>query len=235
MEELMKTEWLAIINRKRNGTYPEWTSEPVVLIEDTDEKVFDIVDTKDLGDPIVRPENTGTATYYNGDEVNRYHIRFIKNEEFFNQFRIVDENGKIKTIRKEDQEFSYRKSIFQRKNWIILGGKIQLEKGKKEEIKNKIEEYSRSRREKQPLNMPNAGSIFKRGEGFVTAKLIDECGLKGYRIGDAEVSTLHAGFIVNKGKATAEDVLKLMQYIKEKVQEKFNVNIEPEIRILGED
>ena len=96
MEELMKTEWLAIINRKRNGTYPEWTSEPVVLIEDTDEKVFDIVDTKELGDPIVRPENTGTATYYNGDEVNRYHIRFIKNEEFFNQFRIVDANGKIK-------------------------------------------------------------------------------------------------------------------------------------------
>ena len=79
-EELMKTEWLAIINRKRNGTYPEWTSEPVVLIEDTDEKVFDIVDTKDLGDPIVRPENAGTATYYNGDEVNRYHIRFIKND-----------------------------------------------------------------------------------------------------------------------------------------------------------
>ena len=95
MEELMKTEWLAIINSKRNGTYPEWTLEPVVLTEDTDDKIFDIVDTKGCGDPIVRPENTGTATYYNGDEDNRYHIRFIKNEDFFNQFRIVDENGKV--------------------------------------------------------------------------------------------------------------------------------------------
>lgn len=147
----------------------------------------------------------------------------------------IDENGQIKIIKKEDQEFAYRKSIFQRKNWIILGGKIQLEKGNKEEIKSKIEKYSKSRREKQPLNMPNAGSVFKRGEGFVTAKLIDECGLKGYSVGDAQVSTLHAGFIVNKGNATAEDVLTLMQYIKEKVQEKFNVNIEPEIRITGED
>lgn len=95
MEELMKKEWLAIINKKRNGAYPEWTLEPVVLTEDTFEKIFDIVDTKDVGDPIVRPENKGTATYYNGDEDKRYHIRFIKNEEFFNQFRVVDEYGKI--------------------------------------------------------------------------------------------------------------------------------------------
>lgn len=97
----MKTEWLAIINRKRNGTYPEWTLEPVVLTEDTYEKIFDIVDTKDVGDPIVRPEHTGTATYYNGDEANRYHIRFIKNEDFFNQFRVVDENGKIRDWARE--------------------------------------------------------------------------------------------------------------------------------------
>lgn len=175
------------------------------------------------------PGNFGGAVYMNagayGEQIGDKII----------ETTYIDEKGQIKTIKKEDQEFAYRKSIFQRKKWIILGGKIQLEKGNKEEIKSKIEEYSKSRREKQPLNMPNAGSVFKRGEGFVTAKLIDECGLKGYSIGDAEVSTLHAGFIVNKGNAIAEDVLKLMQYIKEKVQEKFNVNIEPEIRILGED
>ena len=147
----------------------------------------------------------------------------------------IDENLEIKTITKEEQEFSYRKSIFQKNNWIILGGKIKLEKGNKEEIKRKIEEYSKTRKEKQPLNMPNAGSIFKRGEGFITAKLIDECGLKGYQIGDAQISTLHAGFIVNKGNATAKDILKLIEYTQEKVKEKFNVNIEPEIRILGED
>lgn len=175
------------------------------------------------------PGNFGGAVYMNagayGEQIGDKII----------ETTYIDEKGQIKIIKKEDQEFSYRKSIFQRENLIILGGKIQLEKGNKEEIKNKIEEYSKTRREKQPLNMPNAGSIFKRGEGFVTAKLIDECGLKGYSIGDAEVSTLHAGFIVNRGNATADDVLKLMKYIKGKVHEKFNVNIEPEVRILGED
>ena len=147
----------------------------------------------------------------------------------------IDENLEIKTITKEEQEFSYRKSIFQKNNWIILGGKIKLERGNKEEIKRKIEEYSKTRKEKQPLNMPNAGSIFKRGEGFITAQLIDKCGLKGYQIGDAQISTLHAGFIVNKGNATAKDILKLIEFTQEKVKEKFNVNIEPEIKILGED
>lgn len=147
----------------------------------------------------------------------------------------INENLEIKTITKKEQEFSYRKSIFQKKDWIIISAKIKLEKGNKEEIKNKIEEYSKNRKEKQPLNMPSAGSVFKRGEEFITAQLIDKCGLKGYGIGDAEVSNLHAGFIVNKGNATATDVLKLIQYIQEKIKEKFNVDIEPEIRILGVD
>ena len=92
----MKTEWLAIINKRKNKSYPEWTQEPNVSTEDTSEKVFAIVDTKNVGDPIVRPKNTGTATYYNGDETNQYTLRFIKNEEFFNQFRVQDENGRIK-------------------------------------------------------------------------------------------------------------------------------------------
>lgn len=147
----------------------------------------------------------------------------------------IDENLEIKTINRQNQNFSYRKSIFQKHMWIILSSKIQLEKGNKKEIKNKMEEYSKSRREKQPLNMPNAGSIFKRGDGYITAKLIDECGLKGFSIGDAEVSNLHAGFIVNKGNATAQNVLDLIKYIQEKVKDKFNINIETEIRILGEE
>lgn len=147
----------------------------------------------------------------------------------------IDENLDIKTITQEENEFSYRKSVFHKNNGIILSGKIKLEKGNTKEIKKKMEEYSKSRKEKQPLNMPNAGSTFKRGDGFITAKLIDECGLKGYQIGDAQISTLHAGFIVNTGKATASDVLNLIKYTQEKVKEKFGVNIEPEIRILGED
>lgn len=96
MEGLMKTEWLDIINSKRNRTYPAWTTVPVVLTEDTSEQVFDIVDAKNEDDPIVRPANTGTATYYNGDDTRQYTIRFIKNEEFFNQFRVTDEKGETK-------------------------------------------------------------------------------------------------------------------------------------------
>lgn len=147
----------------------------------------------------------------------------------------IDENLEVKTITKEEHEFEYRKSIFQKNKGIILSGKIKLEKGNKEEIKTKMEEYSKTRKEKQPLNMPNAGSIFKRGEGYITAKLIDESGLKGHKIGDAQISELHAGFIVNKGNATAKDILNLIQLIKNKIKEKFNIDIETEIRILGED
>lgn len=174
------------------------------------------------------PGNFGGAVYMNAGAYGNQ-ISDILIETTY-----IDENGQIKTIKKEEQEFLYRKSIFQKENWIILNGKIRLKKGNKEEIKSKMEEYSKSRREKQPLNMPNAGSVFKRGEGFITAKLIDECGLKGYSIGDAEISKLHAGFIVNKGNATAKDVLDLMKYIQEKIKEKFNVDIEPEIRIIGQ-
>ena len=145
----------------------------------------------------------------------------------------INEDLEIKTIKKENANFSYRKSIFQEKNWIILSGNIQLKKGKQEEIKKKMEQYLETRIHNQPLNLPNAGSVFKRGENYITAKLIDECGLKGYRIGEAEVSKKHAGFIVNTGNATAEDVLKLIEYIKQKVKEKHNVNLQTEIIILG--
>ena len=91
-----------------------------------------------------------------------------------------------------------------------------------------------SRKEKQPIQMPNAGSTFKRGNNFITAKLIDECGLKGYKIGDAEVSKKHAGFIVNTGNATAQDVLDLIEYVKNTVYNKTNNLIELEVQIIGE-
>ena len=122
---------------------------------------------------------------------------------------------------------------------VLLITVVLLQSDKSESASNILlgasSELFAQRKEKQPLNMPNAGSIFKRGEGYITAKLIDECGLKGYRIGDAEISVLHAGFIVNKGNATAKDILNLIQYIKDKIKEKFNIDIETEIKILGED
>ena len=98
-----------------------------------------------------------------------------------------------------------------------------------------MDEYSTWRKEHQPLEYPSAGSTFKRGEDFITAKLIDECGLKGYNIGDAEVSIKHAGFVVNKGDAKAKDVLNLTKYISQKIHEKFGKKVELEVQVIGED
>ena len=120
------------------------------------------------------------------------------------------------------------------KKYIVLEVGMQFQKGNEEEIKAKMQEYATYRKEKQPIEHPSAGSTFKRGEDFITAKLIDEAGLKGYHIGDAEVSTKHAGFIINKGNATAKDILEVIEHVKHKVEEKFNKKIELEIEIMGE-
>ena len=146
----------------------------------------------------------------------------------------VDKKITIETLDNTQQQFTYRNSIFNNKKYIILETVLKLHKGNKEEIQAKMDEYLASRKEKQPIGIPNAGSTFKRGEDFITAKLIDECGLKGYSVGDAEVSTKHAGFIVNKGEATANDVLKLTKYVQKTVYEKTGKKIELEIEILGE-
>lgn len=146
----------------------------------------------------------------------------------------IDKECKICKINNPENKFGNRTSLFSmNKEYIIVSVEIKLEKGSKDNIKNKINENLKFRKEKQPINLPSAGSIFKRGENFFAAKLIDECGLKGYKIGDAEVSKKHAGFIINNGNATARDVLELIEYIKQKVYKKFNIQIEMEVEILG--
>ena len=144
----------------------------------------------------------------------------------------IDENNIVELNNKE-QEFRYRNSIFSNKKYIILETKLKLPYRNKEEIKAKMEELNKSRKEKQP-DLPSAGSTFKRGDGFITAKLIDECGLKGYTIGGAQVSEKHAGFIVNTGDATAQDIIDLIDYVKKVVYEKTGKTIELEVEILGE-
>ena len=141
-------------------------------------------------------------------------------------------DGKIQVISNEEAKFEYRNSIFSQNDYIILEAEIQLRKGNPEEIRSKMDEYATYRKEKQPIEYPSAGSTFKRGNDFITAKLIDECGLKGYQIGGAQVSEKHAGFIINKGNATAEDVKQLMKYVEEQVYNKFGKKIEPEIEII---
>jgi UDP-N-acetylmuramate dehydrogenase len=146
----------------------------------------------------------------------------------------LDYDGNVHTITGTECEFSYRYSKFFNEKGVILSAKLKLEKGNKEEIAEKMAELAAQRKEKQPLEYPNAGSTFKRGENYITAKLIDECGLKGYSIGGAQVSEKHAGFIINKNNATSKDILDLIEIVKLKVYEKFGEKIELEIIILGE-
>lgn len=146
----------------------------------------------------------------------------------------IDLDGNVKTINNENHKFEYRKSIFSKEKYIILQTKIELKKGNIEEIDKIMSDNMKSRKEKQPLDMPSAGSTFKRKDGVIVSKLIDEAGLKGFSIGDALVSEKHAGFIVNKGNATAKEVIDLIKYVQKVVYEKYNIDIEPEIEIVGE-
>ena len=145
------------------------------------------------------------------------------------------DNIEERIIEKNEHKFEYRKSIFQSLNCIILETTLKLKLESKDKIEEKMNEYRKKRLETQPLDMPSAGSTFKRENDFITAKLIDESGLKGYSIGGAEVSTKHAGFIVNKGNAKAKDIIELINYVKEKVYEKFGKEIQEEVKIIGED
>jgi len=144
----------------------------------------------------------------------------------------IDEKGNIITIPKDSLELGYRTSILQTKKYIALGATLNLEKGDKKDIKALMEELKVKRTTKQPLEMPSAGSTFKRPEGYYAGKLIMDAGLRGFTIGGAMVSEKHCGFVVNKGNATYEDVINLIKYIQNTVKEKFNVELEPEVRII---
>lgn len=140
-------------------------------------------------------------------------------------------DGNIKTISNKEHNFSYRNSIFFQKNTIILSSKLKLSYGKKDEINKKMKENLEQRQIKQPLNYPSAGSTWKRGKDFISAQIIDECELKGKAIGGAQVSTKHAGFIINTGDADAKDVLELIDFVQKKVFEKTGKKLETEVEI----
>ena len=146
----------------------------------------------------------------------------------------LDSEQNLKNIQNKEHKFSYRYSIYDETNDIIISTKLKLKKENQEIIKRKMEENSLKRKEKQPINFPNAGSVFKRKNEYIPAEIIDKCGLKGYNIGNAYVSKLHAGFIINKGNATAQDVLNLIEHIKNVVKEKYYINLELEIKVIGE-
>jgi UDP-N-acetylmuramate dehydrogenase len=118
---------------------------------------------------------------------------------------------------------------------MVLKTRLRLQKGDRDKIRDKMNEFSRQRREKQPLELPSAGSIFKRPEGYYAGKLIQDCGLRGFRMGGAEVSGLHCGFIVNTGTATAADVEALIKHIQKTILNRFGVELQTEVKIIGEE
>lgn len=146
----------------------------------------------------------------------------------------IDESGKVITKPNEELDLSYRHSMFETGKYVILSAELKLKKGSYDEIKAAMQEYNKRRSDKQPLSMPSAGSTFKRPEGYFAGKLIQDSGLVGYSVGGAQVSEKHAGFVVNKGGATAADVLALIKHIQDTVKEKFGVCLEPEVRLIGE-
>ncbi len=144
----------------------------------------------------------------------------------------IDEDGTLKTVQAADMELSYRHSMFSDTKKIVTGVTIQLREGDYGTIKSEMEGYLSQRRAKQPLELPSAGSTFKRPEGSYASLLIDQCGLKGASVGDAQVSIKHAGFVVNTGSATCRDVLELCDYVIETVKEKTGYCLELEPVVL---
>ncbi len=148
--------------------------------------------------------------------------------------RYMDKTGEIKIVEGEAHQFGYRASFIQRQGGIVLSSRLQLKRGKKSEIKALMDNLNARRKEKQPLCMPSAGSVFKRPEGYFTGKLVEDSGLKGFRIGGAEVSLMHCGFIVNTGNARAADIINLIEHIQNTVKSKFGIELKTEVRIVGE-
>lgn len=148
--------------------------------------------------------------------------------------RYIDPSGEEHIASGEEMEFGYRSSALMDTNCIITGASFILEKGDAAEIRDKMAELSYKRKEKQPLEYPSAGSTFKRPTGYFAGQLIETTGLKGYSIGGAQVSEKHAGFIINKGSATTKDITDLISYVQEKVYEKHNVFLEPEVKYWGD-
>ncbi|MBE5887967.1 MAG: UDP-N-acetylmuramate dehydrogenase [Lachnospiraceae bacterium] len=148
--------------------------------------------------------------------------------------RVLTPNGEILTLTRDELDLSYRHSCIPEKEYIVLDAVLELVKGDEPQIRAAMEDYKGRRIEKQPLEYPSAGSTFKRPEGYFAGKLIQDADLRGYRVGGAQVSEKHCGFVINADNATAQDVLTLIEDVKKKVYEEFQVELEPEVKMMGE-
>lgn len=147
---------------------------------------------------------------------------------------VMDGDGQITVLDNDTMEFGYRTSIIKSRPYIVLEVALQLEEGNREQIGARMEELTNLRRSKQPLEYPSAGSTFKRPNGYYAGKLIMDAGLRGYRIGGAQVADKHCGFVINAGGATAADIREVIEEVQERVRERFHVFLEPEVVFLGD-
>lgn len=147
---------------------------------------------------------------------------------------VLTREGERITLQKNELELGYRTSIIAKKDYIVLEAEIELEAGDAEEIKAVMDDLKERRTTKQPLEYPSAGSTFKRPEGYFAGKLIQESGLQGFQVGGAQVSEKHCGFVINKDQATAADIAELIRQVQDRVEEKFGVRLETEVKRLGE-
>ena len=146
--------------------------------------------------------------------------------------RVLTPEG-VRTVSKDELSLGYRSSAVMQNGWVVLEATFELAPGSPDEIKATMADLAARRREKQPLQYPSCGSFFKRPVGYYAGALIEQAGLKGYRVGDAQVSELHAGFVINRGHATSSEIYRLMQEVQRRVQAQFGVTLEPEVRLIG--
>ncbi|HJC43879.1 MAG TPA: UDP-N-acetylmuramate dehydrogenase [Candidatus Mediterraneibacter gallistercoris] len=147
---------------------------------------------------------------------------------------VLTPEGEVLTLPVEEMKMGYRTSIVSRMDYVVLGAEIALREGNKEEIRAKMDELKEKRVSKQPLEFGSAGSTFKRPEGYFAGKLIEDAGLRGFRVGNAQVSEKHCGFVINRGGATAREVAELMETVARRVEENSGVRLEPEVKKIGE-
>ncbi len=155
-------------------------------------------------------------------------------KDIIEEATVLTPEGELLKLKKDELELGYRTSIIAKRDYIVLEAVIRLEAGDKEAIKQRMDELRFQRTSKQPLEYPSAGSTFKRPEGYFAGKLIQDAGLRGFQVGGAQVSEKHCGFVINKDNATAADVMELMRQVSAIVKEKFGVELEPEVKRLGE-
>lgn len=155
-------------------------------------------------------------------------------KDVVSEVTVLTPEGEVKTLTGEEMDFRYRTSVVESKKYIVLEAVMELKKGDPVQIQEQMQEFLARRKEKQPVEYPSAGSTFKRPQGYFAGKLIMDAGLRGYRVGGAQISEKHCGFVINTGGATAAEVQQLIRDVSEKVKEQFGVELEPEIKRIGE-